>query len=83
MTYLLRCDRYGLLEVMTSLLKCGAEVRGHEEKLAERHCQLFVAEFVSVLRSVPTGTELSRLRLVNSIIKGDNALAAAVLMLEL
>ncbi|PVD27891.1 hypothetical protein C0Q70_10466 [Pomacea canaliculata] len=47
--------RYGLLEVMTSLLKCGAEVRGHEEKLAERHCQLFVAEFVSVLRKLSPG----------------------------
>ncbi|KAK7494322.1 hypothetical protein BaRGS_00014425 [Batillaria attramentaria] len=37
--------RCGLLEIMTALLKCGAEVQGDEEELAERHGGLFFSEF--------------------------------------
>lgn len=47
--------RCGLLEVMTALLKCGAQVKGNEEQLAERHGGLFFSEFVTTLRKLSPG----------------------------
>ncbi|XP_076466222.1 uncharacterized protein LOC143297688 [Babylonia areolata] len=47
--------RGGLLEVMTALLKCGAQCQGDEEQLAEKHGGLFPSEFVTVLRKLTPG----------------------------
>ncbi|KAK7106997.1 hypothetical protein V1264_014990 [Littorina saxatilis] len=47
--------RCGLLELMTALMKCGAQCQGDEEQLAERHGGLFYSEFVTTLRKLSPG----------------------------